>query len=157
MRASAKQENNCRAAMVSARPRLLCRGRALAIAVQDNLLSFGGAFDGSAYTFAQHGDLIERFPGSINIGAAEVAEGGSRLVDGTPQVQGLDNACRTQVKMLVDEAQYFFVSNLAGAKCLDEEGDGTSYADSVSNLQLQAVGQACRDNVFSDMACRVCC
>src|SRR5260221_11162687 len=136
--------------MDGAQPRHNNQGRTLFIAAQDNRLSFGGPFDASPYTFAQHGHLIERFPGSVNIGAAEVAEGSGRLIDGTPQVQGLDNACRTQVKMLVDEAQYFFVGNFTGAKCLDEEGDGASYADSRGNLELQGVGQACRDNVFRD-------
>src|SRR5579875_2512523 len=47
---------------------------------------------------AQHGNLVERLPGQLDIGAPKVTEGGGRLIDRAAQVQRLNNPGGTQIE-----------------------------------------------------------
>src|SRR6266851_7255532 len=69
----------------------------------------GSAFHAGTNALTQHGNLVKGLPGGVDIGATEVAEGGSGLEDGATQVQGLDDGSRAQVKVLVDQANDFLV------------------------------------------------
>src|SRR5712664_3481940 len=40
---------------------------------------------------AEHGHLVQLFPGQIDIGTSEVSEGGGGLIDGTAQIERLDD------------------------------------------------------------------
>src|SRR5215469_2704568 len=70
---------------------------------------FGCAFHAGANALTQHGNLVKGLPGGVDIGAAEVTEGGGGLEDGATQVQGLDDGSRAQVKVFVDQADDFLV------------------------------------------------
>src|SRR5258708_28016999 len=69
----------------------------------------GSAFHAGTNAFTQHGNFVKGLPGGVDIGAAEVAEGGGGLEDGATQVQGLDDGSRAQVKVFVDQAHDFLV------------------------------------------------
>src|SRR5579883_3347686 len=105
-----------------------------------------------ANTFAQHGNLVERFPGQFNIGAPEMAKGGGGLVDRAAQVEGLDDASRSQIEVFVDQANDLFIGDLAGAEGIDKEGERAGHADRVGDLDLDAFGQAGGDHVLRDVA-----
>ena len=49
----------------------------------------------------QGGGLVGGFPGELRLGAAEVAVGGGLLVDGTAQVQALDDSLGGEQKFFL--------------------------------------------------------
>src|SRR5258707_15784224 len=85
-------------------------------------LSEGLAFalDSSPHAFAQHRHFVKCFPWRIDIGAAKVAKRSRGLIDGPAQVQFLNDASRSQVKMLIDQADDLFVRDPARTKCIYE-------------------------------------
>src|SRR5579872_4386332 len=99
---------------------------------------------------AQHGNLVESFPGRVDIGAAKVSESRRWLVDGTAQVERLDNTSRPQVKVFVYQANDLLVGDLARARGIDEERQGPRHANSIRDLQLQTVGQTSRYDILGD-------
>ena len=60
--------------------------------------------DVGANAFVEHRNFVQSFPRGVDIGATEVAEGSGRLVDRAAQIQGLDNASRAQIEVLIDQA-----------------------------------------------------
>src|SRR6266700_7306879 len=70
---------------------------------------FGSAFHAGTNALTQHGNLVKDLPRGVDIGAAEVTEGGGGLEDGATQIQGLDDGSRAQVKVFVDQAYDFLV------------------------------------------------
>ena len=59
--------------------------------------------DGLPDRGAERLDLVGALPGRVDVGAAEVAEGGGRLVDRAAQIERLDDARRAQVEVLADQ------------------------------------------------------
>src|SRR6266849_1539357 len=55
--------------------------------------------------------LVGRLPGELRLVAAEVAVGGGFLVDGTQQIEHLDDALRAQVEMLLHQLGELFVGD----------------------------------------------
>src|SRR5579885_3227477 len=91
--------------------------------------SLPGILHAGPDAFAQHGNLVERLPGQLDIGAPEVAEGGGGLIDRAAQVQRLDNPGGAQIEVLVDQANNLRVRNLTRAKGIDKERERARHAD----------------------------
>src|SRR5579885_2890463 len=84
-------------------------------------------------------DFIQPLPGGVNVCAAKVAVGSGGLVDGAPQVEALNDACRAQVEMLADQSDQFFVADFARAKGLHKDRERASNANGIGDLNLAAV------------------
>src|ERR1700722_2885460 len=101
---------------------------------------------------SQGGCFISGFPGEFWLGAAEVAVGSGLPVDGSAQIQALDNALGRQREVLAYELGQLGFADLAGAEGFDAYTDGFCHADGVGELDFGAIGQACGHNVLGDVA-----
>ena len=86
--------------------------------------------------------LIYSLPAQFQIVAAKVTIRSGLLVDGTAQIQHLDDAGGTQVKVLANDLYQLLVGQLAGAEGVHHDGGGLSHADGVGQLDLALVSQA---------------
>ena len=78
---------------------------------------------------------------------------GRRLaVDGTPQVEALDNAFRRQREVGAHQLLQLRRIELAGAEGIDQHADRLGYADGVGQLDFAAVGKAGGHDVLGDVA-----
>ena len=78
-------------------------------------------------------------------------------IDRTAQVEHLDDARRAQVKRLLHEIDDLLLVDLARAERIHHDGHGMRNADGVGELDLDAVGKSCRDDVLGDIARRIRC
>ena len=101
--------------------------------------------------------LVGLFPREAFAGATEVAEGGGLHVTRLPQVEHLFDACRGEVEVLCDDFFDLAVIDLAGTEGIHEHGHRLGVTDSVGELDFATVGEACCNNVLSDIAGSVCC
>jgi len=85
-----------------------------------------------------------------------VTVGGRLAIDGTAQVQVVDDGTRAQVEHLVDGALDVGHGHALGAERVDHDGHGASHADGVSHLHLAAVRQTRSNHVLGDPAGGVC-
>ena len=70
-------------------------------------------------------------PGQVNVGAAEVTVSGGLLVDGTAQVQLLNDLGRTHIKALVHDVGQLLLGEHAGAIGIHQHGHGMGHANGV--------------------------
>ena len=91
-------------------------------------------------------------PGQIHVGAAEVAIGGSLLVDGAAEIQVLDDLGRAHVEAIVDDGGELLLVQHAGAVGVHQNGDGVGHADGVGQLNLALAAQAGGHQVLGDVA-----
>lgn len=86
-----------------------------------------------------------------------MAEGGYLMIDGSPEVKGLNYRSRSEVKELADYRRYIGVGDNAGAEGIDEDRYRLLNAYRVSQLDL-ALGRKTRGNdILGHMASRVRC
>src|SRR5262249_20773182 len=95
---------------------------------------------------------VQFFPGSVDVSAAKVTKGGSWLVDGTAQAKILNDRRRTQIEMLVDEANNVFIGDFARTEGFDEKREWTGNTDGVGDLEFQAISEASSNEILSNMA-----
>ncbi len=67
------------------------------------------------------------------------------------QVERLDDASRTEFKVLLHQFQQMCIIDLAGAKGIDHNADRTGNADRIAQLHFTLIGQASSHNVFRDI------
>ena len=90
-------------------------------------------------------------PGQIDVGAAKVTVSGGLLVDGTAQVQLLDDLGGTHVEVLVDDLGQLLLAEDAGAVGVHQYADGVSHADGVGQLDLALAAQTGGHQVLGDV------
>ena len=71
------------------------------------------------------------------------------LVDGAAEIERFDNSRRTQIKRAADYVGELCVVELACAEAVDKNRDRARNADGIRYLNLQGVGETCRNHVFS--------
>src|SRR5439155_17297787 len=99
--------------------------------------------------------LVRSLPRQVEIGPAEVAVGGRLAIDGPEELEGVDDRGRPQVEMPLDDRLDPLVRDPSGAERLDGEADRAGDPDAVRHLDLEAVGEAGRDDVLGDPARRI--
>ena len=99
-----------------------------------------------------HSQRRQQHPGQIHVGAAEVAIGGSLLVDGAAEIQVLDDLGRAHVEAIVDDGGELLLVQHAGAVGVHQNGDGVGHADGVGQLNLALAAQAGGHQVLGDVA-----
>jgi len=101
---------------------------------------------------AQCGSLVRLFPGELGLLAAEVAVGGSLLVDRAQQVEHLDDALGPQVEVLQHQLRDLLVGEHARALGVDRDVHRPRHADGVGHLDLALARQACGHDVLGHVA-----
>src|SRR6266566_4226124 len=91
--------------------------------------SLGGGYQ--AGLLSQDCGLVGRFPCELGLSAAEVAVSGRLLVDGSAQVQALDDALGSEREVLPDQLGELNRAQLAGAERLHQHADWFGHADGV--------------------------
>src|SRR6476646_2519497 len=101
---------------------------------------------------AEDRGLIRILPRRVDVGAAKVAEGGGRAVDGAAQLQVADNGAGPQIEVLLDQRHNGIVGHLARAESLDRDADRVGHADGIAKLDLEALGQPGGDDILRHIA-----
>src|SRR5581483_7231961 len=101
-------------------------------------------------------NLVRLLPWGIDIGAAEMAIRGRGLVDRSPQAQILQDSRRSQVEYLTDGSIDDGLVEMIGPERFDHDRNRLGYTNGVSDLDLRAVRESSRHQVFRDVARRVC-
>ena len=99
-------------------------------------------------------ELLGLFPGEVGVVSAEVAELGGLLVDGSPKIELLDDVARSEVEVLLDNADEVLIGKafLDSAVRFDMDGEGVWETDGVGNLHQHSVGQASGDKGLGNIA-----
>ena len=103
---------------------------------------------------AQRLGAIHTFPRQIDVRSAEMAERGRLTINRATQIQHVDDAGRTKIKLLSDDFRQCVVGNDAGALRIDQQRNRIGHADRVSQLDFTALGQSRRNDVLRDVARR---
>ncbi len=101
---------------------------------------------------AQRLGAIHTFPRQIDVRSAEMAERGRLTINRAAQIQHVDDAGRTKIKLLSDDFRQCVVGNDAGALRIDQQRNRIGHADRVSQLDFTALGQSRRNDVLRDVA-----
>src|ERR1051325_7268354 len=101
---------------------------------------------------AQRLGLVGPLPGKLGLVAAEVTIGGCLPVDGPAQVEGLDDAARRQLEVRAHDIRELEFVDLACPLRVDVDRDRVRDADSVSELDLAALGDASSDDILGDVS-----
>src|SRR6266480_449694 len=75
-----------------------------------------------------------------------------RLINGTAQVQCLNDSGRAQIKMLIDKVDNLIIRDFSSIEGLDEQRKRASNTDGVGYLEFQAISQARRNDILRNMA-----
>ena len=83
--------------------------------------------------------------------------GCGRQIDGTQEVEHLDETVGTQIEDLWDHGGNPFVGDSAGTEGIYGNGDGLGHAYGVGHLDLTALGKSCRHDIFGHIASGIGC
>ena len=78
--------------------------------------------------------------------------GGKRLIDGTAQVEALDNGAGAEINDLRQDLSDAFILYLARTEGIHHDGYGARHADGIGKLDLTLIGNACGYHVFGGVA-----
>ena len=81
---------------------------------------------------AQRLGAIHTFPRQIDVRSAEMAERGRLTINRATQIQHVDDAGRTKIKLLSDDFRQCVVGNDAGALRIDQQRNRIGHPDCVS-------------------------
>ena len=111
------------------------------------------AFD--LYSFFEHIYHVQLFPRQIQIGSAKVTISRYLLIDGSLQIEILDDCRRTQVEVFLYDFCDFFIGKLACAIGIYQNGNGLCHADCVRKLYLTFSCNAAGNDIFRNVSCRI--
>src|SRR6478736_4562777 len=120
-------------------------------AALDESVRGNGSF-AQARGFAQHLDLVGRFPREFRLVAAKVAVRCRLAIDRSQQVEHPDDALRAQVEVRVDELDDAGVGNAARTFGVNGHVDRLGDADGVRQLHLALLGETRGDDVLRDVS-----
>ena len=101
--------------------------------------------------------LVQSLPGKIQIQSAEVPVGSCLLVDRSAQIQHFDDACRAQIEVRSDYFLDLCVGDMAGSKCIYQNGSGLCHADCIRELNLEFIRKSRCDQVLGNVSGCVSC
>src|SRR5271155_2185053 len=101
--------------------------------------------------------LVSRFPGEVGIVAPEVAVGRRLLIDGTAQIQRINDPTRRQLEVGTDQIGNDRRIDFFRAESIHANAYRISPADGIGELHFAAVGELCGDDVFGNVARHVGC
>ncbi len=81
--------------------------------------------------------------------------GCSLPVNRAAQVEIFDNRRWAQVEVSCYKIGKFTVGEFARAKAVDKDGDRPGNADGIGDLDFEALGKTCSDNVLCHVPCRI--
>src|SRR6476620_2784305 len=122
----------------------------------DESVGGNGGF-AQARRFAEHLDLVGRFPREFRFVPAEVAVRRRLAIDRSQQIEHPDDALGPEVEVRIDELDDARVRNPAGTLRVHGHVDRLRDADRVRQLHLALLGQARRDDILRDIARRIRC
>lgn len=99
-------------------------------------------------------ELLRGLPSEVGVVATEVTESGCLLVDGSLQVELLDNVTRSEVKVVAHNSANicFGASIFSSAIGVDMDGQRVGQADSVRHLEESSVAKTGGDERLGDKA-----
>src|SRR5579883_1179328 len=97
-------------------------------------------------------DAIETLPRQIEVGAPEMTVGRGLLVDGTKQIEMVNDRRGPQVENFGHRLSDSLFGQPSRSERLDEHAHGMRDADGVGNLDLATIGQSGGDDVLGDPA-----
>src|SRR5438552_4976316 len=89
------------------------------------------------------------------IDAAEVSVVSRLAVNGTEQIELLDNFSWLEIENFANCTFDFLVIHFAGAKCVDGNADWIGMADGIGELHFAAIGQPGSDYIFCNPSAHV--
>ena len=95
------------------------------------------------------------FPRKIDVRPAEMSVRRRLLVNGTAQIQHVDDARRTELKVFAHQFHDLFIVNPARAESIHKNGNRLCYADRIGQLDFAFIGDPCRDDVLGHIARRI--
>src|SRR5689334_9221758 len=101
---------------------------------------------------AQRFGFIGSFPGKAFLVAAEVSVSRGCFVNRPAQVEFLNDAARSQFKIITHELRDGRFADASGAGGIDEHRDGIRDADRVRELDQTTIGKTSGDDVLRDVA-----
>ena len=104
---------------------------------------------------AKSRDLIRLFPGEVRIVTAKMTVSSRLRIDWAEEIQGLDDAGRTEVEHLAGSGLELAELHFFGAESIDHDADRLGDADGVRELDQALIGQAGSPQVLGDVAAQV--
>ena len=98
---------------------------------------------------------VAAFPGRVEIFSSHMTVSGKLGIDRTAKSETLDYSRGAKVEVAVKRICDLFLVHLCGSEGINKYGNGTSYADSVSNLDLATLRETCGNNVLCKVSCSV--
>src|SRR5204862_3976710 len=96
--------------------------------------------------------LVGALPGEVPVVATEMTVRRGLREDRPPEVEVVEDRCRTQVEVLSDEALDPVDGDPLGPERAHGDRDGPRDADRVGDVHLAAVRETRRDDVLRDVA-----
>src|SRR5947209_20550926 len=87
----------------------------------------------SSHTFTQHGNLVQRFPRSIDIGTAKMTKRGSGLINGAAQPQRLNDASWSQIEVLTNQVNDLLIGDFPSAEGFNKERERASDTNGIGD------------------------
>ena len=79
------------------------------------------------------------------------------FVDRTAKIKHLDDSGRTEVKVFPNDLCDFFIRKLSGTESIYHNRGWPCHTDRVRKLDLAFIRKSCRNNIFCNVTCSVCC
>jgi hypothetical protein len=104
-------------------------------------------------------EFLGLLPCEVRVVSAEVAVCGGLLVDGSQQVEFLNDVAWAEVEVLLNSLDEVLISaaTLDGAIRFDVDGEGVGETDGVGNLHENSVGKPSSNQGLSNIASVVGC
>src|SRR5581483_192738 len=99
----------------------------------------------------QLGGFVSQFPGEVGVVAPEVAVGRRLAIDGTPQIERLDDALWGQLEVCPDQVRDDRRIALCRVERVHENADRLSHADGIGELHFATLGQPSRNDVLGNV------
>lgn len=98
------------------------------------------------------GEILGGFPGEVGIVSTEVTAGSSLLVDGSLEVEFLDDHTRSQIEVVGDDFLEIQIRVAFSSSVIrvDVDGEGLSNTNTVSNLDEGSLAETSMDEGLGD-------
>ena len=113
-------------------------------------------FDGlQTSLFSQCFSLVGVFPRKIHIGSSEVTVSCGLAIDGSSQIQRLDDTAGGKLEVLAYQFSDLFIIDDSCSGGIYHDGYGLCDTDGVSQLDLALLGKTCGNYVLCSVSCSI--
>src|SRR3989338_2744342 len=83
--------------------------------------------------------------------SSEMSVSRGLLINGSSQIQGFNDAFRSEIKMLAAYGHQLFMTDFSGSECFHKNRDRLSHTNGVSDLNFALGSKSGRYNIFGDI------